>query len=145
MGIQVGTAFALCEESGILEEYKQRLLQQAKAGTARVFTDPVASPTGFPFKVARLEGTVSEPEVYFARKRICDVGYLREAYRRPSGGVGFRCPGEPVESCVVKGGAEKDTIRRKCLCSALVEVAQFLREGRSTYSARGVIERLLAS
>src|SRR5580700_1807099 len=59
-GIQVGTAFAFSRESGMRPDLKKRLLAQAVAGTGEVFTDPVASPTGFPFKVAMLEGTSSE-------------------------------------------------------------------------------------
>ena len=39
------------------DDYKQALLAKAVSGEARVFTDSVASPTNFPFKVARLEGT----------------------------------------------------------------------------------------
>ena len=65
---------------------RSRLLAQAAAGTAEVFTDPLASPTGFPFKVAQLAGTSSAAEVYEERNRVCDLGFLREAYcptRRP--------------------------------------------------------------
>jgi len=58
-GIQVGTAFAFSRESGMRADLKSRLIRQAIAGTGEVFTDPVASPTGFPFKVAQLEGTSS--------------------------------------------------------------------------------------
>ena len=66
-GVQVGTAFAFCEESGLRPDYKETLLAQVRAGTVRVTTDPLASPTSFPFKVAPLAGTVSE------------AGRLREA------------------------------------------------------------------
>jgi len=86
-GVQVGTAFAFCAESGLLDDYKQALLKKAILGKAEVFSDPVASPTGFPFKIAQLEGTLSEHEVYEARPRICDLGYLREAYRTEMGGL----------------------------------------------------------
>ena len=51
-GVQVGTAFALCTDSGVVPEMRRALIIKALAGKARVFTDPVASPTGFPFKVA---------------------------------------------------------------------------------------------
>src|SRR4051812_48210069 len=78
-GIQVGTAFAFSEESGLRPDLKRELLARACAGTAEVFTDPLASPTGFPFKVAQLEGTSSAVNVYQKRKRICDLGFLREA------------------------------------------------------------------
>jgi nitronate monooxygenase len=119
-GIQVGTAFAFCEESGLREGYKRALLQEAVSGRARVFTDPLASPTGFPFKVAQLGGTVSDPCVYLARPRVCDLGYLREAYRAAEGSIDYRCPGEPVTTYVAKGGKQENTLGRRCLCNALL-------------------------
>ena len=83
----------------------------------------LASPTGFPFKVLGLEGTLSEAEVYAARPRRCDLGYLRELYRRPDGTVGYRCSGEPVEDYVRKGGRIEDTRGRKCICNGLLATA----------------------
>ncbi len=118
-GIQVGTVFAFCDESGIDPEIKRRTIAAGRAGTARVFTDPVASPTGFPFKVAAVAGTLSDPDVYAARERICDLGYLRQAYRKPDGSVGYRCASEPVDAYVRKGGQAADTVGRKCLCNGL--------------------------
>lgn len=61
-GVQAGTLFAFCEESGFSEEIKRAVCQKAVRGEAEVFTDPFASPTRFPFKVIQLEGTVSEKE-----------------------------------------------------------------------------------
>jgi NAD(P)H-dependent flavin oxidoreductase YrpB (nitropropane dioxygenase family) len=90
------------------------------AGTAVVHTDPLASPTGFPFKVVKLEGTLSQPELTAPRRRLCDLGYLRELYRRDDGSVGYRCPAEPEAAYRRKGGAEGATRGRKCLCNALV-------------------------
>lgn len=119
-GVQVGTAFAFCEESGLRADYREALLAEARAGAARVFTDPLASPTSFPFKVAQLAGTMSEPAVYEARTRVCDLGYLREAYRTSDGSVGFRCAAEPVGAYLNKGGAAEETVGRKCICNALV-------------------------
>jgi nitronate monooxygenase len=119
-GVQVGTAFALCVESGLLPETRLALVRKALSGEARVFTDPVASPTGFPFKVAQLEGTLSEADVYLGRRRICDLGYLREAYRREDGAVGFRCPAEPEASYLAKGGKQADMAGRKCVCNGLL-------------------------
>lgn len=118
-GVQVGTAFALCEESGMLPEMRRALIAEVFAGRARVYTDRLASPTGFPFKVARLEGTLSEPEVYAARRRVCDLGYLRETYVKPDGTIGYRCPAEPVEAYTAKGGSAEDTVGRKCICNGL--------------------------
>lgn len=120
VGIQVGTAFALCEESGLRPDARAALLEASREGRAEVFTDPLASPTGFPFKVARLEGSLSEPEVYAARTRICDLGFLREVYRTPDGRISYRCPAEPVDSWLAKGGDPKAVHGRKCLCNALV-------------------------
>jgi len=169
-GIQVGTAFALCDESGMAEEYRRALLQEAVAGTARVVTDRLASPTGFPFKVAQLEGTLSERDVYLSRTRVCDLGYLREIYRKDDGKMGYRCASEPVETYLAKGGDEENTIGRKCICNSLVanaghpqiqtdgsvekplltsgddlaEIARFIPEGQTSYTARDVITKLLA-
>ena len=84
-GVQVGTAFAFSRESGMRADLKKTLIAQAVAGTGQVFTDPVASPTGFPFKVAQLEGTSSAFNIYQERKRVCDLGYLREPLRRRRG------------------------------------------------------------
>ncbi len=115
-GIQVGTAFALCEESGLDPHFKQLALEQAAAGRLEVRTDPVASPTGYPFKVARLAGTVADPLLYDARERRCDLSYLTTLYRRPDGRVGYRCPAEPIEDYLAKGGDTSDTLAA-CVCA----------------------------
>lgn len=119
-GVQVGSAFALCEESGLKPDLRRKLVQQALDGKAEVFTDPKASPTGFPFKVAKLEGTLSDPDLYARRQRRCDLGFLREVYRKEDGSIGYRCPAEPVASYLAKGGKVEDTVNRKCLCNGLV-------------------------
>jgi len=119
-GVQVGTAFALCEESGLDRAIRRELVRRALAGKASVYTDLRASPTGFPFKVARLEGTLSETDSYLSRRRVCDLGFLRVPYIREDGTIGYRCPAEPEESFLAKGGKVGDTAGRKCLCNALV-------------------------
>lgn len=124
-GVQVGTLFAYCAESGMREATKARTLAAVRSGQAEVFTDPLASPTGFPFKVVQLPETLSEPEVYAARRRICDIGYLREFYWSAEGKTGLRCAAEPVEDYVRKGGKLEDTVGRKCLCNALMADAGF--------------------
>ena len=53
-GIQVGTAFALCRESGIEDRFRGQLVAQALAGMLDVRNEPAVSPAGFPFKVARV-------------------------------------------------------------------------------------------
>ena len=169
-GVQVGTAFAFTRESGLRPDLKQTLIAQATTGTGEVFTDPVASPTGFPFKVALLQGSYSDPEVAAARTRVCDIGLLRESYATPEGKIGYRCSAEPVANYVAKGGMVEDTVGRKCLCNALMAnigyqqvrkdgsvepalvtigddlntVAQFLAPGRTSYSAADVVASLLS-
>lgn len=167
-GVQVGTVFALSEESGLRADLKAALLAKVRTGAAAVFTDPLASPTGFPFKVAQLEGSLAEAAVYRGRQRVCDLGFLRELYARPDGQVGYRCPAEP-ESCYLnKGGAPAEATGRKCLCNALLaniglaqlrageaepplvtlgngleDVLRFLSAGQEHYSAASVIADLL--
>ena len=168
-GIQAGTAFAAAEESGLRTDLKQKLLSLAAAAGGEVFTDPLASPTGFPFKVAQLEGTSSALKTYEDRKRVCDLGYLRELYA-DGGRIGYRCAAEPVNTYIAKGGKIEDTVGRKCLCNALMAniglqqtrangavepplvtigddlntIAQFLAPGRNSYSAADVVQALLS-
>lgn len=120
-GIQVGTAFAYCEESGILPEIKEAVKQQCLNGTLEVATDHLASPTGFPFKIASMpeEGKVRTE----SRARICDLGYLRRLFLKPDGTVGFRCPSEPEKTYVHKGGTLEETEGRQCLCNGLLATA----------------------
>jgi nitronate monooxygenase len=122
-GIQVGTVFAFCEDSGVAPELRARVLANVRTGSVEVVTDPLASPTGFPFKVATLEGTLSEDDVVQARERRCDLGYLREVYVGPDERIGYRCPAEPVGDYVRKGGERSDTVGRKCICNGLTATA----------------------
>lgn len=119
-GVQIGTVFAMASESGLRPDLRDRLLGGLADGTLTVKNDPLASPTGFPFKVASVEGTLSEPEPYAARERICDLGYLRSPVERPDGSIIYRCASEPVHMYVKKGGTVEDTVGRKCLCNALM-------------------------
>jgi NAD(P)H-dependent flavin oxidoreductase YrpB (nitropropane dioxygenase family) len=118
-GIQVGTLFAYADESGVTAELKRNVIRQAQEDTIDVVTDSRASPTGFPFKVAQVPGTLSQLPVYQQRERVCDLGYLREAYKDERGRVNYRCAAEPVDTYVKKGGRVEDTVGRKCLCNAL--------------------------
>ena len=145
-----------------------RILSQQVVEGSAVFTDPNASPTGFPFKVVQLPGTQSERSVYEDRPRKCDLGYLRQVAVREDGAIVYLCASEPVEDYVRKGGKVEDTVDRKCLCNALlanvglgqaqedgyqesplltagddlVQVGQFLRSGQTSYQARDVLSHL---
>lgn len=118
-GVQVGTVFALSEESGLAGHLRAELLHRLERDDLAVRTDASVSPTGFPFKVAQLPGTLSDADVSAARPRLCDLGYLRVPYERPDGSMGYRCPAEPVDAYLRKGGDVADTIGRSCLCNAL--------------------------
>jgi nitronate monooxygenase len=170
-GIQVGTAFAFCRESGLSEDIRRRVIQMSCAGTVDVKTDPVASPAGFPFKVLQLDDTLSNDQVYRQRRRICDLGYLRHAYKHEDGTLGWRCGAEDVEAFQRKGGSIEGTRGKKCVCNGLVanvgmpqvrrdgtrelplltsgddarEVARFLpSEDAVDYTAADVVSALLA-
>jgi nitronate monooxygenase len=169
-GIQVGTPFAFCRESGIREDIKETVIRAALEGRGEVFSDPLASPSGFPFKVVELRGSVSERHDYESRTRICDLGYLRRTYKRPDGTLGYRCASEDVQAFVRKGGNIADTLSRKCICNGLVAaiglpqvrpggirekaivtagdglkyIARFVAKGESSYSAEDVMRVILA-
>ncbi len=164
-GVQVGTAFAFCEESGFTPEVKRAVLAGVTGDRMTVFTDPNASPTGFPFKVASVPGTLSDPALYEDRNRLCDLGYLRQVYRKADGTLGYRCPAEPVDEYVKKGGNPAETDGRKCLCNSLaaavgypqvqktgelerplitagddlVDLGRFVRNGSVSYGASDVL------
>lgn len=168
-GVQLGTIFAFCAESGLLPEIRSKFIASIVAGEATVFTDPLASPTNFPFKVALMKDTLSEEGPYRDRPRLCDLGYLRRAYTKPDGTVGYRCPAEPEDDYLKKGGDAEQLAGRKCLCNALMSniglgqrrtdgyeeppmltagddldcIKSFIKPGRLEYHARDVIEALI--
>ncbi len=120
MGIQVGTIFALSEESAIRDEYKVWLREQAFSGKFDIVTSPTVSPTGFPFKVAQKDGTLSQQAVYDARKRRCTQGHLVEVYQAKNGAYGVRCPAEPTEAFLQKGGKLENARGSACICNGLL-------------------------
>jgi len=170
-GIQVGTAFAFCAESGIAPELKRQVIRMVLDGDAKVITDPLASPTGFPLKILYKAGTIKDSEVYAKRKRICDLGYLRHAFEKDDGTIGWRCPSEPVAHYERKGGEQSDTMNRMCVCNGLMatiglgqvcrdgskepplvtsgdelpNIRQFLRDGATSYRAQDVLDSLLSN
>jgi nitronate monooxygenase len=167
-GIQVGTAFAFCDESGVDDALKHRVIEAARSGVPRVRTSALASPSGLPFKVLPLEGTIGSRET--TRDRVCDLGYLRHAAVAPDGTLRWRCPAEPETAYVAKGGRIEDTRGRACVCNGLLAtiglgqvrwggrvepplitsgddlagILRFVPPGRTSYSARDVLDGLLA-
>ena len=152
-----------------MPDLKRRVCALSRTlGALRVRTEPRASPTGFPFKVLQLLGTLSEETRAYARQRICDLGYLRQAFQKPDGTVGYRCAAEPPEDYIRKGGLVEETLGRLCLCNGLManiglgqlrpdgpegalltagddvaNLARFLPAGSDSYRAADVIRWLL--
>lgn len=165
-GIQVGTLFAYSDEAGFTREVKQAVIGGALASRVSVRTDPRASPTGYPFKVAMVDAL---PVLHRPRERVCDLGYLRTAVYDGDRHLIYRCPAEPVSQYTTKGGNRDDTEGRACLCNALMagiglgqqrdgyvepplvtsgddaaHLARFL-EGRASYRAADVVTYLTRS
>jgi nitronate monooxygenase len=152
------------------ETLKQRALRSIAKGIAHVFTDPAASPTGFPFKILQLDETLSDDKLSHDRPRLCQLGLLRANYKRTDGTIGYRCPGEPIDTYLKKGGKIEDTVGKQCLCNALManvgleqeqlsgyvektlvtagdsitRLSHFLQDGMTSYKAIDVIDYLLA-
>ena len=165
-GVQVGTPFAYSDESGLSAEVKRTVLGDVAAGRVGIFTDPRASPTGFPFKVIESPSLAQQDD---SRIRLCDLGYLRTAARREDGKLAYKCSSEPIDTYVKSGGAVEETVGRRCLCNGLmaeIGLPQLRKEdgsaepplltsgdavtelatvakGRLSYTAADVLEHLL--
>ncbi|MDQ8193438.1 nitronate monooxygenase [Coraliomargarita sp. SDUM461004] len=163
-GVQVGTAFACSEESGITDQIKTEIIQQHRAGTLNVITDFKASPTGYPFKRVEVEANSGRDAC-----RACDLGYLRHVYAKDDGTLGYRCPASPRKPFINKGGTSEEAEGKHCLCNGLLATIGMgqVRRGtavqplvtwgedmrfldpilgshKSSYSANDVIDYLLA-
>lgn len=132
-GIQVGTAFGFCAESGMEETLKSRIIKKVVDQDITVRTDPLVSPTGYPFKVVQLEGTLSDEQTYQNRIPLCDIGLLRQIYKQADGKVVFRCPAEPVSQYLAKGGTQEDTVGKNCLCNNLCATADHPQHRKDGY------------
>lgn len=130
-GIQAGSIFALSKESGMQESIRKEIIKRAFNKTLSVRTDMRISPTGFPFKVVEIENTISNHDVYESRERVCDKGALVVLYREPDNTIGYRCPSEPEEVYLQKGGKLEDTVGRGCICNGLIVKAGMQLEGEN--------------
>jgi nitronate monooxygenase len=163
-GIQVGTAFACCDESGLEPGLKAEARTNGSRGILSVYTSPAISPAGFPFKVGMMQGYSSDLKTYVEESRGCCHGCLATFYKKPDGSTGSRCPAEPINDYLRKGGKIEDTIGCCCLCKRLLAAAglgdknekkiltvsddavrlmQILMRGRTSYSAADVMKYLL--
>ena len=168
-GVQIGTPFAFCKESGMREDIRHRVLKESVEGTISIETSFKASPTGYPFKLVHLKGSPFAVEKLETRKRVCDMGYLRTLYRTDEGGLKWRCPAEPIDKYVEKQGDAKSCEGRLCLCNGLaasagygqarkqgtepvvvtsgddvINVKRFVKGDTLDYSAEDVINQILS-
>lgn len=166
-GIQVGTAFAFCRQSGTLPEIKDEVIGRYRDGHLDVCTDFLASPTGYPFKLIPPRSEPGTTGKENKRKLCCDLGYLRHMYLDGDNEIAYRCPAEPIKSFLKKGGCREQTLGKQCLCNGLLAtiglgqarddsserpmltsgedfsfLSHVLKNGTTDYSARDVIEYL---
>ncbi|HSW30195.1 MAG TPA: hypothetical protein VLH75_11990 [Longimicrobiales bacterium] len=116
---QVGTLFALCNESGMEPSLRKRVLRLVWQRQLEVVASANASPSGFPFRVARVPGTMGDPATYAGRTRACDLGYLR-GWRPRDGRIVGLCPAGDPGSFRSLGGAAWRTEGSMCLCNGLL-------------------------
>lgn len=119
-GVQIGSLFAMSSDSGLREDLRAQMLDLARRNELQVRTDHRASPTGFPFKVVDVLGTIGNRATYEARPRLCDLSYLRTPKIDESGKVRYVCASEPENKYLDKGGDAADLVDRLCLCNGLM-------------------------
>lgn len=126
-GVQAGSIFALAEESGMSPVYRSAIFKELRKGSsdAALVQTSLFSPTGFPFKVVQLGGTLSDGAVYADRRRVCDLGFLRQRGLSKPDADGSRqlfqrCPAAPVDDFVSKRGLSFNTEEKRCLCNGLL-------------------------
>jgi nitronate monooxygenase len=126
-GVQVGSVFALSEESGMSPYFRSEILKKIRHGKtdAELVQTSLFSPTGFPFKVVQLEGTLADDDVYADRRRICDLGFLRQRGLTKADEDGTRsmfqrCSAAPIDDFIGKRGLPVNTEDKRCLCNGLL-------------------------
>lgn len=127
VGIQVGTAFALAQDSGLSPAHKTALMESLRQGVSDVdlVRTTLFSPTGYPFKVAQLPGTLAEDSVYENRTKVCDLGFLQQRGFSKPGPDGVRdlfqrCPAGPLVDFTRKRGLPFNAAEKRCLCNGLL-------------------------
>ena len=126
-GVQIGSSFALAQESGLDPVHKTALLTALQQGTADadLVRTTLYSPTGYPFKVAQLPDTLADDGVYENRPRICDLGFLQQRGFLKPGPDGerelfARCPAGPLADFKQKRGLPFNAEGKRCLCNGLL-------------------------
>lgn len=124
-GVQIGSVFALSQESGLRPDLKDAIVKAIFSDNLEILTDARVSPTGFPFKIANILGSIAHKSVYEARKRVCDIGHLQESITTVKGDIVQRCPAEPETSWARNGGLAFRLGGVACLCNGLLSTANF--------------------
>jgi NAD(P)H-dependent flavin oxidoreductase YrpB (nitropropane dioxygenase family) len=128
-GIQVGSRFALCDESDMRRDIKDAIIQGNSGTAERLSTSLRVSPTGYPFKVLSLPGTVADPVIYARRRRRCDKGYLLQARKKILADGKeqevYICPAMPARQFERLVGDPAETEGRLCLCNGLLATVGF--------------------
>lgn len=127
LGVQAGSNFALAEESGLSPVYRSAIFKELKLGStdAALVKTSLYSPTGFPFKVVQLDNTLADEGVYAERRRLCDLGFLKQRVLSKPEADGSRrllqrCPAAPIEDFVSKRGLPFNAEGKRCLCNGLL-------------------------
>ena len=129
-GVQIGSAFACSDESGILKSIKRATIQAYRDGVLKWVTDFKASPTGYPFKRVRMAGHSDSTDA----RAMCTLGYLRHVFEDVKGQIAYRCPASVKKVFYAKGGKPEAAEGKLCLCNGLlatVGLGQTKRDGTS--------------
>jgi len=118
-GVQVGTAFAFCDDSEFEEWLRRKARRMAYNQELEIKTDPLASPTKFLFKVAQIPWTQSEEIVRETRDRACSACALRVPLQKGEK-IAYQCPAGPEQDFKDNGGDPEDLKGKVCLCNALL-------------------------
>ncbi len=137
-GIQAGTIYAMCEESGMRSDHRCAIFKRLRNNSddSIIVRTTLFSPTGFCFKVADVENTLFDNSIYLMRKRACDIGLLRQIGLDKPNEAGQRrlfqrCPAEPLESFVKNRGLLRNSAEKRCLCNGLIAGAGFPQTTRN--------------
>ena len=133
-GVQIGSLFAMSSDSGLRADLREQMLELARNNALVVRTDHRASPTGFPFKVVEVAGTIGSRATYEARPRLCDLSYLRTPVIDEVGKVRYVCASEPDHKYLDKGGDAADLVGRLCLCNGLMAAVGLGQERADGYA-----------
>jgi len=119
-GVQVGTPFAYCAESGLDGEIKHKPARRRGRGRCPRDHRSGRLATSFPFKVTVLEDSLSDPRSIAAAAACAISATCAQPIRPPKAASATAVRPSPSPTYLAKGGKEENTVGRKCLCNALM-------------------------